>query len=73
SSGLALLVSCVGRRIVMGQGTADEVEAVASQFFPGLQQVGFYSHGEIATSSDDDKCGLHNQTMTVVTIQEAAA
>ena len=70
--GLALLISCVGRRVVMGQETADEVEAVSSQFFSGLLQAGFYSHGEISTSSSDEKCGLHNQTMTVVTIQEAA-
>lgn len=70
--GLALLISCVGRRVVMGQETADEVEAVSSQFFPGLLQAGFYSHGEISTSSNDNKCGLHNQTMTIVTIQEVA-
>lgn len=70
--GLALLISCVGRRVVMGQETADEVEAVSSQFFPGLVQAGFYSHGEISASSGDQRCGLHNQTMTVVTIQEAA-
>lgn len=70
--GLALLISCVGRRVVMGQETADEVEAVSSQFFPGLFQAGFYSHGEISTLSNDEKCGLHNQTMTIVTIQEAA-
>ncbi|MBL8546961.1 MAG: FIST C-terminal domain-containing protein [Hyphomonadaceae bacterium] len=70
--GLALLISCVGRRVVMGQETADEVEAVSSQFFSGLLQAGFYSHGEISTSSSDQRCGLHNQTMTVVTIQEAA-
>ena len=56
----------------MGQETADEVEAVSSQFFPGLVQAGFYSHGEISASSGDQRCGLHNQTMTVVTIQEAA-
>jgi len=70
--GLALLISCVGRRIVMGQETVDEVEAVASQFSPGLVQAGFYSHGEISAVSGVERCGLHNQTMTVVTIQEAA-
>ena len=72
SDGLAFLVSCVGRRIVMGQETPDEVEAVAEAIPPGLLQFGFYSHGEISTVSNDASCGLHNQTMTVLTIQEAA-
>jgi hypothetical protein len=70
--GLALLVSCVGRRIVMGQATADEVEAVAETLVPRFSQCGFYSHGEISTASNDTSCGLHNQTMTILTIQDAA-
>lgn len=72
SEGLALLVSCVGRRIVMGQETADEVEAVAETLAPRFSQCGFYSHGEISTASNDTGCGLHNQTMTILTIQDAA-
>jgi hypothetical protein len=70
--GLALLVSCVGRRIVMGLETEDEVEATDAVLAPRFQQIGFYSHGEISTISDDGLCGLHNQTMTIVAIQEAA-
>jgi hypothetical protein len=70
--GLAILVSCVGRRIVFGQSAADETEAVASILSPRLQQFGFYSHGEIASANSDSFCGLHNQTMTIVTMQEAA-
>lgn len=72
NNGLALLVSCVGRRIVMGEHTGDEIEAVASVLPKGFQQVGFYSHGEISASPHDSFCGLHNQTMTIITLEEAA-
>ncbi|MEZ5960885.1 MAG: FIST N-terminal domain-containing protein [Hyphomonadaceae bacterium] len=70
--GLALLVSCVGRRIVMGEYAGDEVEAVARELPSGFQQIGFYSHGEISASPDEGFCGLHNQTMTIMTLEEAA-
>jgi len=72
NKGLALLVSCVGRRIVMGEHTSDEIEAVASILPTGFEQVGFYSHGEISDSASGGFCGLHNQTMTIVTLDEAA-
>jgi hypothetical protein len=70
--GLALLVSCVGRRLLMGQRAEDEVEAVASMLGPSFTQYGFYSYGEIATQGVAGWCGLHNQTMTVITMREAA-
>lgn len=70
--GLAILISCVGRRIVMGEHTGDEIEAVANVLPKGFQQIGFYSHGEISASPNDSFCGLHNQTMTIVTLEEAA-
>ncbi|WP_395646041.1 FIST signal transduction protein [Terricaulis sp.] len=72
SPGLALLVSCVGRRIVMGEHTGDEIEAVAGELPGRFQRVGFYSHGEISAAPNDSFCGLHNQTMTIVTLEEAA-
>lgn len=70
--GLALLISCVGRRLLMGQRAADEVEAVAEALSARFRQIGFYSYGEIATQGVAGWCGLHNQTMTVMTFQEAA-
>lgn len=73
SEGLALLVSCVGRRLAMGQGTADEVEAVDEALPAGLRRIGFYSYGEIATKGIAGHCGLHNQTMTIMTIREAVS
>ncbi|HMN79617.1 MAG TPA: FIST C-terminal domain-containing protein [Burkholderiaceae bacterium] len=69
---LALLISCVGRRLLMGQRTADEVEAVAEALGADVAQIGFYSYGEIAPRERQRKCDLHNQTMTVTLIAEAA-
>lgn len=69
--GLAVLVSCVGRRLLMGQSAEDEVEATAEVLADDFYQVGFYSYGEIATGVTQGHCGLHNQTMTVLTLREA--
>lgn len=69
---LAILVSCIGRRLLMGQHTADELEATSAEFGPQTPQLGFYSYGEISPHRVSGVCELHNQTMTVTTICEAA-
>ncbi len=67
---LAILVSCVGRRLVMGPRTEDELEAVASVFGREACIAGFYSHGELAPFGGALQCDLHNQTMTVTVFSE---
>ncbi|MFA5263820.1 MAG: FIST N-terminal domain-containing protein [Opitutaceae bacterium] len=67
---LALLVSCVGRRLVMGQRVEEEIEAVLSKLGGDVQAAGFYSYGEISPASFSDECELHNQTMTLTVIGE---
>ncbi len=67
---LAILVSCIGRRLLMGQHTADELEAASGEFGPHIPQLGFYSYGEISPHLVSGICELHNQTMTVTTIAE---
>lgn len=69
---LALVVSCLGRRAVLGERTEDELEAVAAAAPPTAVPVGFYSYGEIAPSSAGGPTSLHNQTMTVTRLAEAA-
>jgi hypothetical protein len=69
---VAILVSCIGRRLLMGQHTADELEAASGEFGPLVPQLGFYSYGEISPHRVSGVCELHNQTMTVTTIAEAA-
>ncbi len=69
---LALLVSCIGRRLLLGQQIVDEVEAVGSALGQGVHRIGFYSNGEISPHAASGVCQLHNQTMTITTIHEAA-
>jgi hypothetical protein len=68
--GLAVLVSCIGRRLLMGQHTTDEVEAVGAEFGSRITRLGFYSYGEISPHAVSGVCELHNQTMTVTAITE---
>nr|WP_315488164.1 FIST N-terminal domain-containing protein [uncultured Rhodoferax sp.] len=72
NEGLALLVSCVGRKLVMGGRVDEEVEAVGEVFGKGSTLTGFYSYGEISPFSPQVECKLHNQTMTITYIAEAA-
>ena len=70
---LAILVSCTGRRRVMGQRTQDELDAVAAELGEDVVRIGFYSYGEFAPPAASGRCELHNQTMTVTVIAETAA
>ena len=72
SNSFAVLVSCVGRRLVMGQRIEEEVEAVLDQIGRGVAAAGFYSYGEICPSGLVHSCDLHNQTMTLTVFTEAA-
>jgi hypothetical protein len=67
---LALLISCVGRRMVLQQRIEEEIEAVREVLGPGTALTGFYSYGEIAPFSPSEPCELHNQTMTITTLTE---
>jgi hypothetical protein len=68
--GLAILVSCVGRKLVMGGRVDEEVEAVAHVFGAGATITGFYSNGEISPYVASTSCELHNQTMTITYLYE---
>lgn len=67
---LAILVSCVGRKLVMGDRVDEEVEAVADVFDKGTTLTGFYSYGEISPFAPSNSCQLHNQTMTITWLGE---
>lgn len=68
---LAISVSCVGRRLVMGERADEEVEAVAGGLPAGSVVAGFYSYGEIAPQAGHTNGALHNQTMTLTVLAEA--
>jgi hypothetical protein len=67
---LALLVSCVGRRIVLGDRVEEELEVVKEIFGDETILCGFYSYGEFSPNLDNVSCELHNQTMTVTILSE---
>ena len=68
---LALLVSCVGRKIVLGDRIEEEIEVVREVFGDNMLICGFYSYGEISPTLNKVACELHNQTMTITTIYES--
>ncbi|KIM09948.1 MAG: hypothetical protein KU29_01480 [Sulfurovum sp. FS06-10] len=71
SDALGLVVSCVGRRLVLKQLTDEELEVIGDTLGENVQLTGFYSYGEFAPYSDELlSCRLHNQTMTLTVIYE---
>lgn len=67
---LAILVSCVGRKLIMGDRIDEEVEVVADTLGKNARIIGYYSNGEIAPTEFHKGCRLHNQTMTITWISE---
>ncbi len=67
---LALLISCVGRKLVLKQRIEEEVEGVQEVLGINTVLAGFYSYGEICPHGAATKCELHNQTMTITTFSE---
>lgn len=67
---LAVLISCVGRKLVLKQLVEEEVEAVQEVIGEQACITGFYSYGEIAPFLQNATCELHNQTMTITTLSE---
>ena len=70
-AGLALLISCVGRKLVMGDRIDEEVLAVRDRLGAGFTLSGFYSYGEVSPLHGLLDCRLHNQTMTIALISES--
>jgi hypothetical protein len=67
---LAILISCVGRKLVLKQRVEEEVESVRDVLGDEAILIGFYSYGEISPISGSIACELHNQTMTITTFRE---
>lgn len=67
---LAILISCVGRKLVLKQRVEDEVDAVRQVVGQRCSLAGFYSYGEISPFTANARCELHNQTMTITTLKD---
>jgi len=66
---LNIAISCVGRRLVLGERSHEELESVCAGLPQGTRQIGFYSYGELSPLTSG-RCNLHNQTMTLTLIGE---
>lgn len=67
---IAILVSCIGRKLVMNQRVEEEIEEVRERIGEKVPMTGFYSYGEMAPFNGSTSCELHNQTMTLTLISE---
>lgn len=67
---LAILISCVGRKLILGPRTEEEVEAVRDLYGKDTLLSGFYSYGEISPLKNELACNFHNQTMTITSFHE---
>lgn len=67
---LAVLISCVGRKLILKQRVEEELEGVRDVFGPQSILTGFYSYGEISPAASGEACELHNQTMTITAFSE---
>ncbi len=70
SPDMAILMSCVGRKIIMKQRVEEEIDAIKEVFGPKTALTGFYSYGEIAPLENSTSSHLHNQTMSITTFSE---
>ena len=67
---LAILISCVGRKLILQERTDEELEAAKGVLGNETTMTGFYSYGEISPFNTGSQCELHNQTMTITTFKE---
>jgi len=67
---LAILTSCIGRKLILQERTEEELEAAKEILGRKTAIAGFYSYGEISPFEKDTPCELHNQTMTITTFSE---
>ena len=71
SPDLAILISCVGRKLVLKQRVEEELEIIRESLGNHTTIAGFYSYGEISPINPfEQHCQLHNQTMTITLFKE---
>lgn len=67
---LAILVSCVARRLALNQLIEEELEEVKEALGNDTTLCGFYSYSEFSPLKGTTSCSLHNQTMTITVLAE---
>jgi hypothetical protein len=67
---LAMMTSCVGRKMVMGNRVDEEILVIGDQFGDNVTLAGFYSNGEVCPDSSGEHSALNNQTLVVALLTE---
>jgi hypothetical protein len=68
---LMLVMNCVGRKSILGQRKAEEIEVLSKSLSPKTIVAGFYTYGEFSSWEKPEKtCDLHNQTIVVTALKE---
>jgi hypothetical protein len=67
---LILLLSCVGRKIIMDKKVEEEVLAAEEVLDKNCTVSGFYTYGGLSPFGVGTPCELHNQTMTITAFSE---
>ena len=73
TNSVALVTSCVGRKLVMGDRVEEELECIQEYLPANTCIAGFYSYGEICPFNNQSDSKLYNQTMSMTLIQEATS
>jgi len=68
---LTLMLSCVGRKIIMDKKVDEEVLAAEEMLDGDCAVAGFYTYGGLSPFGVGTPCELHNQTMTITTFSES--
>ena len=67
---LSIIISCAGRRKALGPNTIEEIESVKGILGNKTITTGFYSYGQICARPGSSRSEVHNQSITLLTINE---
>ena len=66
---LVLMFSCIGRKLVLGRRTSEEIDIVKQVFGENVPIIGFYTYGEIGPLDKNQKelqaARFHNETVVL--------
>jgi hypothetical protein len=68
---LAVLISCIGRKLVLKQRTEEEIDVIRNVFGNDCTMTGFYTYGEYTQTEKNHVCTYENQTMTIAALAES--
>jgi len=65
---MAFIYTCLARKILLGLSTKEETNRIRKVLGADVPVVGFYTYGEYCPGKPNERCQLHNETVTVTAI-----